>query len=310
MTTNLPATVEPAIVDAEFREIEHPLVRQADSDRQLVELWIARHNSRHTRRNYRRQADRFLGHIRKSLTEVRIGDVQDFITSLDGQASATRANAVSAVKSLLSFAQEIGYIRVNVGKAVKSPPVKNTLAERIMAEADTMRMIALEPASRNRALLTLLYGGGLRISEACGLRWRDLSARDEAGQGTIYGKGGVTRVVLLSANTWKALQSVRAEAGGDDPVFRSRKGGHLDVSAVHRIVKMAAARAGMSEDVSAHWLRHAHASHSLDRGAPIHLVQQTLRHASVATTGRYLHAQPTDSSARYLVIRSATALFG
>ena len=164
MTTNLPATVEPAIVDAEFRKIEHPLVRQADSDRQLVELWIARHNSRHTRRNYRRQADRFLGHIRKSLTEVRIGDVQDFITSLDGQASATRANAVSAVKSLLSFAQEIGYIRVNVGKAVKSPPVKNTLAERIMAEADTMRMIALEPASRNRALLTLLYGGGLRRS--------------------------------------------------------------------------------------------------------------------------------------------------
>ena len=59
-------------------------------------------------------------------------------------------------------------------------------------------------------------------------------------------------------------------------------------------------RAGLSREVSAHWLRHADASHSLDRGAPIHLVQQTLGHASMATTGRYLHARPTDSSARYL----------
>ena len=69
---------------------------------------------------------------------------------------------------------------------------------------------------------------------------------------------------------------------------------------VRRIVKAAAERAGLSVEVSAHWLRHAHASHSLGRGAPIHLVQQTLGHASVATTGRYLHARPTDSSARYL----------
>jgi len=69
---------------------------------------------------------------------------------------------------------------------------------------------------------------------------------------------------------------------------------------VHRIVKGAAKRAGLSAEVSAHWPRHAYASHSPDRGAPIHLVQATLGHASVATTGRYLHARPTDNSARYL----------
>ena len=66
------------------------------------------------------------------------------------------------------------------------------------------------------------------------------------------------------------------------------------------MVKAADERAGLGSDLSAHWLRHAHASYSLDRGAPIHLVQQTLGHASVATTGRYLHARPADSSARYL----------
>lgn len=273
---------------------------QAETDLQLVELWIGRHNSPHTRRNYRRQAERFLGHVGRPLVEARIGDVQAYIASLAGLASASRANAIAAVKSLLSFGQEIGDLRVNIGKAVKAPPVKNTLAERIMPEADATRMLALETDPRNRALLTMLYGGGLRISEACGMRWRDLAPRDGSGQVTIFGKGGKTRTVLLSANTWGALQAIRGEAGSDAAVFLSRKGGHLDTSAVHRIVKVAVARAGLPDAVSAHWLRHAHASHSLDRGAPIHLVQATLGHASVATTGRYLHARPTDSSARYL----------
>ncbi len=88
----------------------------------------------------------------------------------------------------------------------------------------------------------------------------------------------------------------------DAPVFRSRKGGALSSSAVYRIVRQAAERTGLPAGVSPHWLRHAHASHALDRGAPIHLVQATLGHASVATTGRYLHARPNDSSARYLAV--------
>ncbi len=69
---------------------------------------------------------------------------------------------------------------------------------------------------------------------------------------------------------------------------------------MHRIVKAAAARAGLSPKVSAHWLRHAHVSHALDAGAPVHLVQTTVGHASLATTSRYADARPGDSSARYL----------
>ena len=116
------------------------------------------------------------------------------------------------------------------------------------------------------------------------------------------GKGGKTRVVLLSRTTWRALAALRGGAGTDDPVFWSRKSGALDPSAVHRVVKAAAERAGLDPAVSAHWLRHAHASHALDRGAPIHLVQATLGHASVATTGRYLHARPSESSSKYLAV--------
>ena len=295
-TALVPATAE--IVDEPTALTE---LASAESDHQLVAMWVARSTSAHTRRNYQRQADRFLAHVARPLAAVRISDVQGYLGTLTDAAPATRANATAVLKSLLSFAQETGYLRFNVGKVLKAPPVKNKLAERIMAEADTLRMLALEAQPRNRALLTLLYGGGLRIAEVSGLCWRDLAARDGgAGQATVYGKGGKTRVVLLSAATWKLLTELRGDASPDSPVFRSRKGGRLDASMIHRIVKAAAARAGLSAEVSAHWLRHAHASHSLDRGAPIHLVQATLGHASVATTGRYLHARPTDSSARYL----------
>ena len=234
----------------------------------------------------------------KPLAPVRPGDVQNYLATLNAKAPATRANAAAAIKSLFSLAQEVGYVHFNVGKTVKAPSVENTLAERIIGEADAVRMLALEPDPRNRALLTVLYGGGLRISELCGLRWRDLAPRDAAGQATVFGKGGKTRAILLSANTWKMVQVIRGDAGAGDPVFLSRKRGHLDPSAVHRIVKAAAARAGLPAEVSAHWLRHAHASHGLDRDAPIRLVQATLGHASVATTGLYLHARPTDSSAQ------------
>jgi site-specific recombinase XerD len=276
-------------------------VPQADSDDHLVEMWVAKHASPHTRRNYRMQADRFRAFVAKPIRHVRIGDVQAFAASLEELAPATRATAIGAVKSLLTFGQEVGFLPFNVGKAVKAPSVKNRLAERIMSEADVIRMVSLVEGARDRAFLTLLYGGGLRVSEACGLRWKDLTVRDDAGQATVFGKGGKTRAVLLSPNTWRTLLAQRGEADPEGPVFRSRKkGACITTRQADRIVGAAAERAGLSSEISAHWLRHAHASHALDRGAPIHLVQATLGHASVATTGRYLHARPSESSARFL----------
>ena len=84
-------------------------------------------------------------------------------------------------------------------------------------------------------------------------------------------------------------------------MFRSREGGGaLEPNQPHRIVKTAAKRAGLSDAVSAQWLRHAHVGHALDRGAPVHLVQATVGHASLATTSCDAHARPSDSSSRDL----------
>jgi integrase/recombinase XerD len=277
-------------------------VVQADTDSQVITLWLHGRPAT-TQRAYAYEVQGLLAAVDKSLAHITLGDLQGYFSSLENLAPATRARAINAAKSLFSFALRIGYLAFNPCAALKSPKIKNTLAERILSEAEVHRLMAIESTPRNQVLLRLLYAGGLRVSEICGLKWRDLQEREGAGQITVYGKGGKTRAILLSFNTWTELITLKGQASPDSAVFSSRKGkGHLHPSQVKRIVEAAATRAGIEAPVSPHWLRHAHASHALDRGAPIHLVQATLGHASVATTGKYLHARPEDSSARYLGI--------
>ena len=293
--------VIPAVTAAESLRMSSAAVAvpaQARSDAHLIELWL-HGRSAGTGRAYQADLAAFRAHVGLPLREVTLGDVQGYQDTLGHLASASQARKLSAVKSLLSFGHKTGYLMVNVGAPIRLPRIKGTLAERILDMDAVLHLLALERHPRNKALLRLLYLGGLRIGEACGLRMRDLAPRDDAGQVTIFGKGGKTRVVLLKASVWHDLARMRG-ADPDAPVFRSREGGALDPSQVHRIVKIAAKRAGLSGAVSAHWLRHAHVSHALDRGAPVHLVQATVGHASLATTSRYAHARPSDSSSRYL----------
>lgn len=274
---------------------------QADNDAQVLGMWLARSESPHTRRAYERTAIELLAHVGRSLADLRVRDVQAWLDTLADKAPSTVRQRLAAIKSLLTFAYELGYIEFNAGRVLKAPSVKQTLAERILSEEQVLAMLHAESSPRNRVLLRVLYSSGLRVSEAVSLRWRDVQARDEGVQLTVHGKGGKTRAVRLSSAVSEQLLGLREDASDDAPVFTSRKGGSLDTRQVHRIVRAAGERVGV-EGVSPHWLRHAHASHALERGAPIHLVQATLGHASVATTGVYLHARPTESSGRYLAV--------
>jgi len=276
--------------------------RQVESDQHLIDLWL-HGRSRHTQRAYRADAARFLDAVLKPLHHVTLGDLQQFAGQLveSGLEPSSVYRSMSAIKSLFAFGHRLGYLPFDVARPLRLPALREQLAGRILEEADVVKMIALESMPRNRAMLLTLYTGGFRVAELCSLKWSDLQSRDKAGQITVFGKGGKTRTVLMPEAVWRHLQSLRGEAGDDAPVFRSRKGGHLDESQVWRIVRKAAKRAGIEKEVSCHWLRHAHASHALDRGAPIHLVQATLGHSSVATTGKYLHARPTESSSSYLL---------
>jgi len=271
-------------------------------DNEIVALWLGTKVSAHTRRAYRAEVDRFRSIVRKPLGAVTMMDLQAFAAAI-GQRTltpATQNRALTAVRSLLSFAHGTGYLPFNVGVAVKLRPARDGLAQRILPESAVMKLIEAIPPGRDRLLVKLLYVSGVRVSELCALKWGDAVERREGGQITVFGKGGRTRTILLKPNLWRELMALRGAATTAEPVCLSRKGGALDVSQVRRIVYAAATRAGFEEKISPHWMRHAHASHALDRNAPIHLVQATLGHASVATTGRYLHARPSDSSSFYL----------
>jgi integrase/recombinase XerD len=287
----------PAIVVAQ--QTCHAAVADTDPDEKLIAMWL--HGRAHrTRRAYRADIAAFTSFAKKPLRDVTLGDLQAFQDTLNHLATASQARRLSAIKSLLSFGQKTGFLTFNVGAAIFLPKIKRTLAEKILSEDGVLHMIAGEKNPRNRVILRLLYLGGLRISELCDLRARDLAPRDDSGQITVLGKGGKTRAILLKASMWNDLKTFRSD-DADAPLFRSRNGGKpLRQVMVHYIVKKAAARAGLSAAVSAHWLRHAHVSHALDRGAPAHLVQATVGHASLTTTSTYAHARPNDSSSRYL----------
>ncbi len=274
---------------------------------ELIDLWL-HGKSANTVDGYRRYANRFFSHVNKPLADVTLMDFQLWVMTL-GSSNNSQRVAVGAIKSLFSFAKQLGVISANLGVLVKSPKAKNRLAERILTTEEVQLLINSTTnerdkqsllAARDRSIVRLLYFAGLRVSELCGLKWRDLKARGDGGQITVFGKGEKTRTVLVGAGIWHSIDELKGDARKDDPVFVSAKGGHLCRSMVFHIVKNAATRAGIEGNVSPHWLRHSHASHSLDRGAPIHLLQKTLGHSSVAITEMYLHARPTDSSGLYL----------
>jgi len=277
--------------------------KQADTDAQVIALWL-HGRSKQTQRVYVSDIKQFVNYVQKPFAVVTLGDLHSFADYLEerGLQPTTRHRILSAVKSLLSFAHRIGYLQYDISIPLRLPGFKDTLNERILSEAEVQKIIGMEPKLRNQLLLRVLYAGGLRVSELCRLKWKDLQERKDAGQMTIFGKGEKTNVILIPNPLWNDLIDFQNNVLESAPLFKSRKGGHLHPSQVLRIVKAAAKRAGITKSISPHWFRHAHASHAIAHGADLSLIQATLNHSSISTTGRYLHARPNSSSSMYLTV--------
>jgi integrase/recombinase XerD len=278
--------------------VAEPAVPSVPTDDQLVAMWLHGRTA-HTVRAYAGDVARFRAFVGKALARVTLPDLQAFADALSPLAASSQGRTLAAIKSLLRYAHGLGYLPFDVGKPLRLPPHRETLADHILDEPDVQRMLALATDPRDRAILYCLYGAGVRVSELCALTWSDVQPRGESAQLNIYGKGAKTRHILLPARAWRELRGLGARAGGE-PVFVSRLGGRLSESQVRRIVRHAAVHAGIDLAVTPHWLRHSHASHALDHQAPVHLVKETLGHSNLATTGKYLHARPGESSGRYL----------
>jgi site-specific recombinase XerD len=265
------------------------------TDDDLVRLWLAGRPAT-TRRAYAVDVGKFMEQVGTNIGRVSYQDVVAFLASMGGAAPTTRARRLSAVKSLFRFAYLAGYVRDDPARLVRTPRVDDALATRLLTDAEVAAVAAEASPGRDRTLVELLYHSGIRISEAVGLRWSDVGRSWIV----VYGKGGRTRTVVLTAAVVDLLRELRPAGARDrDPVFVNRSGGAISTRYARAIVSRAGAEA-LGRSISPHWLRHAHASVAVSRGCPLHVIRDSLGHASVSTTNRYLHARPNEGSALYV----------
>jgi site-specific recombinase XerD len=272
---------------------------RADNDEALLASWLDSLGSEHTRRNFETTARKVLAALPHGLRGSPVEDVRAALASVtNGCAPSTAQQYTLRAKSLFGYAHRVGYTPFNAGAVIriKKADRAGSLAKRIISETEVALLIRAARSKRDRVLLQVAYAAGLRISEIVGLSWPDVIARDQGrAQLSILGKGGKLRQVLLPAEVSGALLALAAPVA-TGPVFCGRSGQRLGERAVFGMLKRTAKRAGLPAAVSPHWLRHAHGSHALDRGATLTEVQETLGHDNIATTSGYLHARPDSSS--------------
>jgi len=286
-------------------------VDRRDAPRVVVEDYLAhlaveRGVAANTLAAYGRDLRRYLHHLGSvnRLGDVTEAQVAGFLAALrEGDAdhpplsASSAARAVVAVRGLHRFAARDGLVAADVARAVRPPAPPRRLPKAISVD-DVERLLEAAGfdgtplALRDRALLEVLYGTGARISEAVGLDVDDLLERDAV---VLRGKGGKERVVPVGSYARKAVDDylVRARpalaAGGRGTprLFLNARGGALSRQSAWTILRVAAERAGLATEISPHTLRHSYATHLLDGGADVRVVQELLGHASVSTTQVY-----------------------
>ena len=280
----------------------------------LDHLTIERGVAANTLTSYRRDLRRYVDHLTSrgisDLRAVTETDVSEFLVALrkgDPDTGVAALSAVSAARALIAvrglhrFAAAEGVTDLDVARAVKPPtpsrrlpkslPVDDVLALLEGAGGDAASDGPL--ALRNRALLELLYSTGARISEAVGLDIDDVDA--QARSVLLRGKGGKQRLVPIGRPAIAAVDAYLVRGRPDlarrgrglPALFLNARGGRLSRQSAWQVLQDAAERSGITAAVSPHTLRHSFATHLLDGGADVRVVQELLGHASVTTTQIY-----------------------
>lgn len=268
------------------------------SDTEILEQWLYGRAAL-TQRVYLKDVERalrWMGGL--SIEEIALGDLQKYQSHLIADrhdAPATVNRKMSALRSLLRFAHEQGWIDRNPALALKSPKVHNNLHERTLTPEQVEAICSAATTDRNRAFLRLAYATGARISELCNLLWKDCTPKpDGSAVVRLLGKRDKWRSVRVPKAAWFWVGRLRQGAPDDAKVFGFKTRQASDIT------KAAVLKAGAPPEASTHWFRHSTASHSLDAGAPISVVRDTLGHSSVAVTDRYLQGNPDKSAGDYL----------
>jgi integrase/recombinase XerD len=299
-TSNAAASVRSALDDQMQGYLDH--------------LTIERGVAANTLSSYRRDLRRYGEHLSSrgidDLAAVTENDVSEFLVALrrgDPDAGTAALSAVSAARALIAvrglhrFSAAEGVTALDVASAVKPP----TPSRRLPKSLSIDEVVALLDGAggddaadgpltlRNRALLELLYSTGARISEAVGLDVDDIDTH--ARSVLLRGKGGKQRLVPVGRPAVSALDAylvrgrpdLARRGRGTAAIFLNARGGRLSRQSAWQVLQDAAERAGITAAVSPHVLRHSFATHLLDGGADVRVVQELLGHASVTTTQIY-----------------------
>ncbi len=282
----------------------------------LDHLSIEKGLAANTLTSYRRDLRRYLEFLDEkaitALDEITEATVVEFLVRLrEGNqahpslSASSAARTVVAVRGFHRFAVADGLATADPAAAVKPPSPDKRLPKALpLADVEAILEAAGAPgtplALRDRALLEVLYGTGARISEAVGLDLDDLdlddpSVQDDAGVVLLRGKGGKERMVPVGSYALEAVSAylvrgrpaLLADGKGTPALFLNARGGRLSRQSAWVVLVRAADRAGIDKDVSPHTLRHSFATHLLDGGADVRVVQELLGHASVTTTQVY-----------------------
>lgn len=272
----------------------------------LDHLAVERGLSDNTLSNYRRDVERYLTWLdeagRHELAEVATADVEAYVADLrrSGLAASSAGRALVVARGLHRFAVREGIVDVDVAADVSPPATGRHLPDTLSIDEVTQLIDAVPDGEyadaldlRDKALLELLYGTGARISEVMGLTVDDVTDND--GILRITGKGNKQRLVPIGSKAVEAVEAylVRARPllaqGKSHALLLNTRGGALSRQSAWAILKNAAARAGLDKDISPHTLRHSYATHLLEGGADVRVVQELLGHSSVTTTQIYTH---------------------
>jgi integrase/recombinase XerC len=265
----------------------------------LRHLEVERGASPHTLRSYGHDLEEFERFLAGAdaggdVTAVDARAIRSYVAFLHRRslAPASIGRRVAAVRSFLTFLVRRGHLRRNPARGVRTPRLPQTLPNFLpVDDAKTLvdaRAVGGAARARDVAILELLYASGLRVSELVGL---DVDHVDRAARTVhVRGKGGKERVVPYGGAAARALDHYLGRRATDrGPVFVNARGARLTARSVHTIVRRSARAAGIVRRVTPHTLRHSFATHLLDGGADLRMIQELLGHSRLSTTQRYTH---------------------
>ena len=262
----------------------------------LRHLAVERNVSPHTLRSYRADLTDFEAYLATTSLTPAAADVRairGWLAALHarGLDAVSVARKLAAVRSFYRFLVRRGTVPGNPARELRGPRTTRKLVSFLpIDEAHALvggRALGGPSRDRDIAILELLYATGLRVSELAGL---DLESIDrEARTVRVVGKGRKERIVPYGAAAARALDAYLGPRAGGGPVFVRARGGRLGVRSIRAIVTRAAGAAGVARRVTPHTLRHTFATHLLDAGADLRVIQELLGHSRLSTTQRYTH---------------------